>query len=91
MSFNKYRLSSNILKGLKDLKIDNPSPKQRKILDAVRSGSDLVINVAADEKPEIGYLLQGLNEISVSDRINGTKILIITEDSDRARQLDEWI
>jgi len=91
LSFNKYRLSSNILKGLKDLKIDKPSPKNRKILDAVDSGSDLVINTKADEKPEVGYLLQILNEIAVSERINGTKAIIISNDADRARQLDEWI
>lgn len=91
MSFNKYRLSSPILKGLKDLKIDNPSPKQRKILDAVRSGSDLVVNTDVDEKPELGYLLQALNEISTADRINGTKVLVLTENKKRAEQIDKWI
>jgi superfamily II DNA/RNA helicase len=91
LSFNKYRLSSNILKGLKDLKIDKPSPKHRKILDAVDSGSDLVINTNAKEKPEIGYLLKILNEIAVSERRTGTKAIIISNDAERAQQLDEWI
>jgi len=76
---------------LKDLKIDKPSPKHRNILDAVDSGSDLVINTTAEEKPEIGYLLRILNEISVSERITGTKAIIISNDKERARYLDEWI
>lgn len=76
---------------MKDLKIDKPSPKQRKILDAVASGSDLVINTFREEKPEIGYLLKVLNEIAISERRTGTKAIIISNDAERAKELDEWI
>ena len=73
MSFNQFRLSSDILKGLKDVKIESPSPLQKKIFKAVQEGPDLVINTTTDDRPEVGYLINLLNEIAKSDRRQGTK------------------
>ena len=91
MSFNQFRLSSEILKGLKDIKIESPSPLQKKIFKAVQEHSDLVINTTIEEKPEIGYLISLLNEISKSDRRQGTKAIILAGNKQRAKELDEWI
>ncbi len=91
MSFNQFRLSSDILKGLKDVKIESPSPLQKKIFKAVQEGPDLVINTTADDRPEVGYLINLLNEIAKSDRRQGTKGIILAPDSERAKFLDEWI
>ena len=91
MSFNQFRLSSDILKGLKDLKIESPSPIQKKIYNAVKPGSDLVINCTADQKPELGYLLALLNEISRSERRQGTRAIVLASTAERAKQIDEWI
>lgn len=91
MSFNQFRLSSDILKGLKDLKIESPSPIQKKIYKAVENGSDLVINTNTDQKPELGYFLSLLNKISKSDRRQGTRAIILAADPERAKQLDEWV
>lgn len=91
MSFNQFRLSSDILKGLKDVKIESPSPLQKKIYNAVQEGSDLVINTTKDDKPEVGYLISLLNEIAKMDRRQGTKGIILAGSSERAKILDEWI
>lgn len=91
MSFNQFRLSSDILKGLKDLKIESPSPIQKKIYNAVKPGNDLVINTTADQKPELGYLLSLLNEISKSERRQGTRAIVLASTTERAKQIDEWI
>lgn len=91
MSFNQFRLSSDILKGLRDVKIENPSPLQKKIFNAVKEKKDLVINTQASDSPEIGYLLSLLNEISKSERRQGTKAIILCADAERAKLLDEWI
>lgn len=91
MSFNQFRLSSDILKGLKDLKIESPSPIQKKIYKAVENGSDLVINTNTDQKPELGYLLSLLNKISKSDRRQGTRAILLAADPERAKQIDEWV
>lgn len=91
MSFNQFRLSSDILKGLQDVKIENPSPLQKKIFKAVQDGSDLVINTTIEEKPEVGYLISLINNISKTDRRQGTRAIIIAGNKERAKQLDEWI
>jgi superfamily II DNA/RNA helicase len=91
LSFNQFRLRSDILKGLQDIKIENPSPLQKKIFKAVQNGSDLVINTTIEQKPEVGYLLSLLNQISQSERRQGTRAIIIAGDKERAKAIDEWI
>lgn len=91
MSFNQFRLSSDILKGLRDVNIENPSPLQKKIFKAVQSGSDLVINTTSEQTPELGYLISLLNTISKSERRQGTRAIILTSSEERAKQIDEWI
>lgn len=91
MSFNQFRLSSDILKGLNDVKLESPSPLQKKIFKAVQEKKDLVINSTVEESPEVGYLISLLNEISKSDRRQGTRAIVVAADKERAKVLDEWI
>lgn len=76
---------------MNDVKLESPSPLQKKIFKAVQENNDLVINSTADESPEIGYLISLLNEISKSDRRQGTRAIVLTADKERAKTLDEWI
>jgi superfamily II DNA/RNA helicase len=91
LSFNQFRLRSDILKGLQDTKIESPNSLQKKIYKAVQTGNDLVINTAVNDRPEVGYLISLLNQIAQSDRRQGTRAVILTGDKTRAKQLDEWI
>lgn len=91
MSFNQFRLSSDILKGLNDVKLESPSPLQKKIYKVIQEKKDLVINTTIDENPEVGYLISLLNEIAKSDRRQGTRAIILSNDKDRTKKLDEWI
>lgn len=91
MSFHQFRLSSDILKGLNDVKLESPSPLQKKIFKAVQEKKDLVINTTIEDKPEVGYLISLLNEISKTDRREGTRAIVLTADKERAKILDEWI
>jgi superfamily II DNA/RNA helicase len=79
------------LKGLNDVKLESPSPLQKKIFKAVQEKNDLVINTTIDEDPEVGYLISLLNELSKSDRRQGTRAIVVTADKERAKVLDEWI
>jgi len=91
LSFNQFRLSSDILKGLKDTKIESPSTLQKKIFKAVQEKKDLVINTTIGENPEVGYLISLLNELTKSERRQGTRAIIIAGNKERAKKLDEWI
>lgn len=79
------------MKGLQDVKVKSPSTLQKKIFNTVKEKKDLVINTKIEDAPEIGYLLSLLNEISKSERRQGTRAIILAGDEDRAKQLDEWI
>ena len=91
MSFNQFRLSSDILKGLQDTKIESPSPLQKKIFKAVQEKRDLVINTTIEENPEVGYLISLLNELTKTERRQGTRAIILAGNKERAKKLDEWI
>jgi hypothetical protein len=66
LSFQQFRLSADILKGLNDVKLESPSRIQSKTFKAVQEKSDLVINTTVDESPEVGYLISLLNDIANS-------------------------
>lgn len=73
------------------MKVDSPNLLQKKIFNAVKEKQDLVINTRTSDKPEIGYLTSLLNEISKTERRQGTRAIILAADPKRAKKLDEWI
>lgn len=91
MSFSQLRIRSDILKGLKDVKIESPSPLQKKIIKLMKDGGDLLVNASEDDQPETGYLIPVLDEIAKQDRRQGTKAIILTNTPDRVAELDKWI
>lgn len=91
MSFNQLRISSDILKGLKDVKIESPSPLQKKTIKMMKEGGDLLINVSREDQPETGYLIPILDQIAKQDRRQGTKAIVLTHSNERAAELEKWI
>jgi superfamily II DNA/RNA helicase len=85
------RISSDILKGLKDVKIESPSPLQKKTIKMMKEGGDLLVNVSREDQPETGYLIPILDQIAKQDRRQGTKAIILTNSSERAAELEKWI
>jgi superfamily II DNA/RNA helicase len=79
------------LKGLKDIKIESPSPLQKKMINLMKEGGDLLVNVSRDDQPETGYLIPILDQIAKQDRRQGTKAIILTNSSERASELEKWI
>src|SRR5690625_5747001 len=73
------------------MKVDSPTLLQKKIFNAVKEKKDLVINTRTSDKPEIGYLSSLLNEISKTERRQGTRAILLAADPKRAKELDEWI
>jgi superfamily II DNA/RNA helicase len=91
LSFNQFRLSSDILQGLKDVQIETPSSLQKKILKAVKGGTDVQIAASLTDKPEIGYLVMMLDDIAKSERRQGVRAVIVAPTEDRAKEIDEWV
>jgi len=76
---------------LKDVKIENPSPLQKKIINAIKDGGDLLIRSSNENQPETGYLVPVLDQIVKQDRRQGTKAIILTDHAERAASLVKWI
>jgi superfamily II DNA/RNA helicase len=91
LSFNQFRLSSDILQGLKDVQIDTPSSLQKKILKAVKGGTDVQIAASLTDRPEIGYLVMMLDDIAKSERRQGVRAIIVAPTEERAKEIDEWV
>src|SRR5690625_72234 len=81
------------------MKVDSPTLLQKKIFTAIKEKKlkeekekkYLVINTRTSDKPEIGYLSSLLNEISKTERRQGTRAILLAADPKRAKELDEWI
>jgi superfamily II DNA/RNA helicase len=91
LSFSQLRISSDILKGLKDVKIERPSPLQKKMIKLMKDGGDLLVNASRNDQPETGYLIPILDQIAKQDRRQGTKAIILTNSSERINELETWI
>lgn len=91
MSFSQLRICSDILNGLKEMQIESPSPLQRKIIHAIRSGNDLIVQAPASEEPETGWLVPVLDQIAREERRVGTRAILLTGDADRTADLDKLV
>lgn len=92
MSFSQLRISSSILKGLKDGDIVTPSPLHKKIINSLKAGGDLLVVAPEDENSvETGYLVPVLDSISRLDRREGTRAVIIAPDPERASTIADFI
>lgn len=91
MSFSQLRISSDILKGLKDVKIDTPSPLQKKVANAMKRGGDLLVQTSGESQPETGYLVPILDHIARQDRRQGTKAILLTQRAEHAAEIEIWI
>lgn len=90
-SFQAFRFHGSILKGLQKCSITSPTTEQKTILKAVSGQTDLLINTEQSVSPEVGYLPAALSEAATQNRRGGTKILILTEDAERAESLKKWV
>lgn len=90
-SFQAFRFHGSILKGLQSCSIHSPTHEQKIILKAVAGQTDLVINSDSGVSPEIGYLTGALSDAAAQNRRGGTKIVILTEDPERAEALQKWV
>ncbi|MEX2351025.1 MAG: DEAD/DEAH box helicase [Balneolaceae bacterium] len=91
MSFSQLRISSDILKGLKEFGVSSPTPFQKKMIRAVGGNRDLRVFISEEDSSETGYLTPVLDEISRSEKRQGTRVVILTQNPERIMNLDQWI
>lgn len=89
MSFDEYGLSPELMKGLADVSIENPTPLQKLVVPAALQGKSMLVKVeTADDGAVVIPVLQ---RIVSNGEVSGTRILILTPSAARAKQLDQFI
>ena len=89
MSFKEYGLSPEILSGLADVRIEQPTSLQQEVLTAALNGKNLLAQTSAND--EATFLIPALQKITENGESSGTQVLILTPTIERAAKIDEMI
>ncbi len=89
MSFEEYGLSPELLSGLADTRIEQPTPLQNEVLPAALQGKHLLVNTEAEDDGV--FLIPALQKIAENGEAIGTQVLILTPSIERANKIDELI
>lgn len=89
MSFAELGLSSELINGLADISLEEPTPLQYKVVPATLEGKNLLVkNENADEG---AFLIPVLQNILNHGEVKETRILILTPSKERAKKIDELV
>lgn len=89
MSFEEYGLSPELLNGLADTRIEQPTPLQSEVLPVVLQGKHVLVKTEADDDGV--FLIPALQKIAENGEVIGTQVLILTPSIERASKIDEMI
>lgn len=89
LSFEEYGLNPEILNGLADIRIEQPTPLQNQVLPAALQGKHLLVKIEADD--EGTFLIPALQKIAENGEATGTQVLILTPSIERATKIDEMV
>lgn len=89
LSFEEYGLSPELLSGLADTRIDQPTPLQNEVLPAALQGKHLLVKTEAEDDGV--FLIPALQKIAENGEVTGTQVLILTPSIERANKIDELI
>lgn len=89
MSFEQYNLSPDLLNGLVDTRIEQPTPLQQEVIPYALEGKHLLVK---NENEDNGaFLIPALQKLIANGEAQGTRILILTPSIERAKAIDEMI
>ena len=89
MSFEQYGLSPELLSGLADVRIEEPTPLQNEVLPAALQGKHMLVKTEAGD--EGIFLIPALQKVLQNGEANGTQVLILTPSIERAQKIDELV
>ena len=91
MSFDEFNLSPEILSGLIDVQLDNPTPLQYSVIPPALQGKHLLINTNEHAGDDAAFLIPALQKLAANGEEKGTRVLILTPSIERAKSIDESI
>lgn len=91
MSFSQLRIGSDLLQSYKKNHIGEPTTLQKRLIQAIRKGGDVLIYDPSGTESQIGYLTSLLDFLAKQERKQGTRAVIVSPDPDRITHLERWI
>ena len=89
MSFEKYGLSPEIMSGLADVRIEEPTSLHQEVLPPVLEGKHVIVKADSDDVST--FLIPALQKVAERGESSGTQVLILTPSIERAASIDEMI
>ncbi|MDZ7808656.1 MAG: DEAD/DEAH box helicase [Gracilimonas sp.] len=89
MSFEEFGLSPELMSGLADLRIEEPTPLQNEVIPSVLQGKHMLVKTETDDDGV--FLIPALQKLTTYGEVSGTKVLILTPSIERAKALDETV
>jgi superfamily II DNA/RNA helicase len=89
LSFEQYDLSPDLLSGLVDTRLEQPTPLQHEVIPQVLQGKHMLVK--NEEEDKAAFLIPALQKLIANGEATGTRILILTPSIERAKAIDEMI
>ncbi len=89
MSFENYGLSPELMSGLADTNMTEPTPLQQQVIPAALDGKHLLVKNETEE--DGAFLIPALHILTKNGEADGTRILILTPSIERAKKIDETV
>lgn len=89
MSFEEFGLSPELMSGLADVKIEEPTPLQNEVIPPALQGKHLLVKHEAGDDGV--FLIPALQKLTTNGEVSGTRVLILTPSIERVKELDETV
>lgn len=89
MSFEEFGLSPELMSGLADVRIEEPTPLQNEVIPPALQGKHLLVKHEAGDDGV--FLIPALQKLTTNGEVSGTRVLILTPSIERVKEIDETV
>lgn len=89
MSFEEFGLSPELLSGLADVRIEQPTPLQNEVIPPALQGKHMLVKHEAGDDGV--FLIPALQKLTTNGEVSGTRVLILTPSIERVKEIDEKV
>lgn len=89
MSFEEFGLSPELLSGLADVRIEQPTPLQNEVIPPALQGKHMLVKHEAGDDGV--FLIPALQKLTTNGEVSGTRVIILTPSIERAKEIDEKV
>jgi superfamily II DNA/RNA helicase len=89
LSFEEFGLSPELMSGLADVRIEEPTPLQNEVIPPALQGKHLLVKHEAGDDGV--FLIPALQKLTTNGEVTGTRVLILTPSVERVKEIDETV